>query len=360
MQTFSATYYSPGQPLGSLAEAYFLGSKLVIAPVDISVNVADITMSVGGFEHDAFFLAWQDEFGGECALKLATKTDIAFVLAHAPPSLQKQCRVWHQRKRRIHLVWSSLAAITGVCVLSVVLLWWHYDQVVCWLVSHITVAQEEQFGKSVLAQMETDEPLISKGPAFEAVQSIGKRLTKNSAYHYQWLIKKEKTVNAFALPGGVIIVHSALLTKIDKPDELAAVLAHEVQHVEQRHALKSMVDNLGWATVLMVFLGDVSTPMAMITHELGGMFFSRDKEDEADRLGLQALINANIAPGGMVTFLQKLEKEPGANPPEWISSHPDTAGRIKTIQDLISAQACKTCQPLVYDWAKVQRDKVLL
>jgi predicted Zn-dependent protease len=221
------------------------------------------------------------------------------------------------------------------------------------------VAQEEQLGHSVLTQVEASGELIKQGVAVEALQSIGKRLTKNSRYHYQWLIKKDKTINAFALPGGIIVVNSALIAKVDNPDELAAVLAHEVQHVEQRHALKSMINSLGWASALMIVLGDVNVATAVIAHQLGNMYFSRDREDEADRLGFQALTQAKISPNGMVTLLQKLAKEPNATAPEWLSSHPDIAGRIQSIQQMIKKQPCTDCKSLVFDWQKIQHDKVL-
>jgi len=357
MQLFKAILYGGDSPLaGAPVDVVLSGDCLSINAKKIHVNCDNIIMSVGGFDHNEFFLHWYAPTGEAYSLKLMGKTDITFIMANAPPSLKQQFNKWHQRQLSIKLVWASLSGIAGVFVLSLGLLWWQYDAVLSWLTQQVSVRQEEQLGKSVLAQIESNGDLVKQGLAFDTLKNIGKQLTLNSRYHYQWFIKKDKTVNAFALPGGIIVVNSALLAKADNADELAAVLAHEVQHVEQQHALKNMVNSLGWAAALMVVLGDVNAATAVIAHQLGNMYFSRDSEDEADRLGLQALIHAKIAPEGMVTLLQKLAKEPGANPPEWLSSHPDIAQRIKTIQNLLKERPCKACQPLLIDWKKIQQD----
>ncbi|GAB6140922.1 hypothetical protein JCM14076_16510 [Methylosoma difficile] len=361
MQTFQAILYGGDLPLaGQAVTANFIGELLLVKAHSISVNGSQIVMGVGGFEHNEFYLHWQTPDGVAMSLKLHSKNDIAIVMADAPASLSQQFGKWQQRQRSIKMVWGSLASLAIAVVFGVLLLWSNYDNALGWMARQVSVPQEEQLGKSVLAQIESQGGTIKKGVAFNAVKSVGERLTENSRYHYQWLIKKDKTVNAFALPGGIIIVHSGLIAKAENADELAAVLAHEVQHVERQHALKNMINSLGWAAALMVLLGDVNTATAVIVHQLGNLVFSRDSEDEADRLGLQALIHAKIKPDGMVSLLQKLAKEPGADVPEWLSSHPDIQARIATVQQMLKQQACPTCLPLALDWQKVQADQALL
>ena len=92
-----------------------------------------------------------------------------------------------------------------------------------------------------------------------------------------------------------------------------------------------------------------------MAHQMGAMYFSRDLEDEADRLGFQALIRANIKPDGMVTFFQTMAKEEKGDAPAWISSHPATVERIKTIQGLIEKQPCPPCVSLTFDCQKFKR-----
>lgn len=360
MQTFTAALYGPNlPPAGIVVDAHFKHGLLYAEARNIAVETAKLTASVGGFEHNELFLNWQDAAGGRWALRPCGQSDIAVVVATAPSLLQPQLAQWHSRRRHIRVVWGSLGSLAAVFVLSAVLLWWQYDRAVAWAADHVSIAKEESLGNSVLEQIKAEGDVIEAGLAAQTLQDIGKRLTGGSRYHYRWLIKKDKTVNAFALPGGIVVVHSALLEKADSADELAAVLAHEMQHVEQRHALKNMIHSFGWAALLMAVLGDVNAATAVVIHQAGQMYFSRDIEDEADRLGYQALVRAKIAPGGMVTFFQKLEKLPGGDLPEWISSHPATGERIKTIQKMLQEQPCGECKTLQVDWKKVQGDEVL-
>lgn len=364
-QSFQAIVYSPTLPVSGLpVNARFNGEQLRIEIPNaqaLSINAALIRVSVGGFDHKECFLNWRESDTQQWALKPLSPKDITIVFQTAPAFLQPQFKQWHYRRYHLNFVWGSLGTIAGVLVLSLGLLWWQYDNVVAWAIDHVSTAKEQQFGDALLEQIKADGDIVEHGPAVEAVSKIGAQLTQGSHYKYQWLIKKDKSVNAFALPGGVIIVHSALLKKTDSATELAAVLAHEVQHVEQRHALKNMVNSLGWATALIVVLGDVNIATAVIVHQMGSMYFSRDIEDEADRLGYQALVKAKISPDGLVSFFQKLQQQDkAADVPEWISSHPATAERIKTMQKLIQEQPCADCKPASLDWKPVQEDAGLV
>ena len=356
MHTFNAILYGADLPLTGIAvSAGFNEQGMIIHDRSMHVSGDAITMRVGGFEHDNFFLNWEDNAGVAYSIKPAGRADIAWVIANAPAKLKQQFSQWHTRRATIKIVWSSLASIAAVFVLSVILLWWKYDAVVSWVANQISIKHEVQLGNSVLEQLQADGDLIKEGLAVDAVKKIGARLTKDSAYTYQWYIQKDKSVNAFALPGGIIIVNAGLIEKINNADEIAAVLAHEVQHVEQRHSLKGMIHSLGWAAGLMIVLGDVSAAAAIVVHQMGVMYFSRDIEDEADRLGFQALVRAEIQPQGMVSLLQVLEKAHTSKPPEWLSSHPDIARRIANIQTLIEQQPCTSCKSLTMDLSKIKK-----
>jgi Zn-dependent protease with chaperone function len=358
LQIFSAKLYGPQLPLSGVAvQVYFKAHGLYVNNQEIEITC--IETSIGGFEHNDLFLNWEDDNGGRWAVNPTSQEDLTILLNTAPLLLKPHLAKLHQRRRSINLVWGSLASLTAAGVLSVILLWSYSEESISWLANHVSESKELQLGNSVLEQIKTEGHVIEHGLAVKTVRDIGNRLTQGSRYHYQWLIKKDKTLNAFALPGGIVIVHSALIEKADNANELAAVLAHEVQHIEQRHTLKNMIRSVGWAAALMVVLGDVNTATAVVIHQIGNMYFSRDLEDEADRLGFQALVKAKIDPSGMVTFFKKLEKEPGANIPAWISTHPATSERIKSIENMLKQQPCKLCQPLLLDWKKVQHDKEL-
>lgn len=108
-----------------------------------------------------------------------------------------------------------------------------------------------------------------------------------------------------------------------------------------------MISSLGWGALVGVTIGDISAVAAMLAHQAGTLYFSRDMEEEADRLGLLALQRARIRPDGMLTFFQKLGDEDKTSMPGWISSHPQTAARAQQIRARIAATPCPACVPLV-------------
>lgn len=364
MQTFKAMLYGAElngaalPPGGLLVEALFSGASLRVVDPLLSIDTGAIAVSVGGFEHDELFLSWAVD-DNRYSIKPSGRDATAFVLANAPAQLQPQFRPLRNRRRTIRGVWSTIGVVVATLVIGLGLLWWRYDDAVSWLASRISIANEEKLGASVLKQLEAEGEIIKEGPAVEALQTIGKRLVPDSQYSYQWFIHRDNTVNAFALPGGVIVVNSGLIKKIDSADELAAVLSHEVQHVEQRHALKNMINNLGWAAGLLAVAGDVNAAAVLLVHQLGNSYFSRGVEEEADRRGFQTLVEAKIAPQGMVTLLQKLEKEAEGDGPEWLSSHPDTARRVQNMQKMVAESPCGDCEKLAFDWPAIQADKAL-
>ena len=358
MQKFHATLYGYHMPaMGTAVSAYFVGQRLFIDNMPIELHSSQLSVSVGGMEHDELFLNWCDSEETQWALKAASTADIDIIVNSAPAALQSQLSKWHQRHRHHKTLWGLLGAavITLVFVMAVVL--WQYQHMVSWVAKQIPISTEQQLGQAALAQIKAEGGIIESGKAIVALAKIGNKITRGSNYQYQWLIKQDETVNAFALPSGIIVVHSALIQKADNAEELAAVLAHEVQHVEQRHSLKNIIHGAGWAVVLAVVLGDVSGVTAVIAHQVGASYFSRELEAEADKLGYATLVKANIKPEGMASFLQKLadlsQQQPKAL--AWISSHPDTLERVADIKQLLKEQPCDSCKPLNVDWQSMQQ-----
>ncbi|MDC8760823.1 M48 family metallopeptidase [Janthinobacterium fluminis] len=345
-------------PEGLRVTARFEAGKLRIEAAGplLELDPDQLIVSVGGFEEPQLYLNWLDANGKQAALQALAEADIAALLATAPAPLQAQLQQqWRQRGRQHRQVWGWLGGLAGAALLLGALAWWQAPRAAAWLAGLVPVAVEEKLGLAVLAQVRAQGGLLDSGAAQQAVQRIGADLTRGSRYQYRWFVKKDASVNAFAMPGGYVVVHTGLLEQAAGPTELAAVLAHEVQHIEQRHSLKQMIGALGWGALLSVTLGDVSGVAAPLAHQAGTLYFSRDMEEEADRLGFQALLRAHISPDGMLTFFQKLEKTTAgaAALPAWASSHPQTGERIERIRALIAQQPCPPCRPLDGDWRAV-------
>jgi len=155
-----------------------------------------------------------------------------------------------------------------------------------------------------------------------------------------------------------VVVTAGMIETADNADELAGVLAHEVQHIEQRHTLQQMIHTAGWAAVLAVALGDVSAITAIVIHQLGNLRNSRKLEAAADVGGMKALARAGIPLDGMLNLFRKLDAEQrrrGGDGIPLLHSHPATADRIAGLQELAKSLECK-CQPLVFDWDVIQAE----
>jgi Zn-dependent protease with chaperone function len=372
---FRGLLFGAGCPAAGLpVTAHFDQDRLVAQGngLDISVTADGLVVAVGGMEQAELSLNWLDTAGRQASLRVADEQEIAAMMRNAPDLLQPQFGRWHQRKRHVTHLWGWLGGMLALALVAVCVAWWAYPHLTGWVAARVPVSVEQKLGEAALAQLQADGQLIDSGPAQQAVRQLGDKLTRGSRYRYRWFVKKDDSVNAFAMPGGIVVVHTGLLRKAANANEVAGVLAHEVQHIEQRHSLKQAINSLGLAAIVFTTIGDISSVSAVLAHQLGSMVFSREMEEEADRLGLLALVRANIKPDGMLSFFRKMEqaqrtggmpagknKEPSkaeSSPlPEWMSSHPQTARRIGQIETLISQNPCPACRDAgaELDWPAV-------
>ncbi|MCL2328655.1 MAG: M48 family metallopeptidase [Bacteroidetes bacterium] len=145
-------------------------------------------------------------------------------------------------------------------------------------------------------------------------------------------------VNAFALPNGHIIVYSGILDKMQNSSELAALLAHEAAHVNHRHSVKMLCNNLAGYILISLIFSDVNGIMAVLAdnaQQLHSLSYSRKFENESDEQGLKILMDNHIDPNGMVQLFELIEKEDKIAIPKIISTHPLTSERKENMQEII-------------------------
>jgi predicted Zn-dependent protease len=169
-------------------------------------------------------------------------------------------------------------------------------------------------------------------------------------------VADNKQVNAFAAPGGVVVVNSGLIALASTPEELAGVLAHEVAHVEHRHSLSQMIENVGTVAALGMLLGDWSDTIAgSMATQLLSLKYSRNAELDADRYGMQRMIAAGIDPARMADFFDKLsDKDKGPAATAILSSHPASKERARALREQLAGQPARRYEPLPIDWSRVQ------
>jgi len=344
--------FAPGVNAGGVAaRARFTGTTLCLAYGDSreSIPAERLTVRHGGFDGRQWLLEWPVDGGAASAL-LPSGPDTERLLAGAPDALKAQLdhhgRRDRARGRRFHIGLGLVGALVLLPFVLLGLFWFNADRIAGWAADQVGLEQERQLGDLAFAQMRPSLKLVETGPAPERIEAIGARLTQGSRYRYQWFVADSPEVNAFAMPGGYVVVYTGLIEAADSAEEVAGVLAHEVQHVELRHSLKNMIYGLGWRAVLALAMGDVSGGVwAGMAEQLGGMAYGRDLERQADLEGLKALKRAGIAPQGMVSFFAKLAKREGPSL-TLLSSHPATEERMADLRRAIAEQGAYSATPL--------------
>jgi beta-barrel assembly-enhancing protease len=254
-----------------------------------------------------------------------------------------------QRKRGARRVvgWSLVGLFVAFPLLIIALLFTQLDRIAGWITDQIPIEQEAKLGRASFESMKFRLKLQDSGPAYDAVQDIGKRLTQGSKYAYEFHVVDDGTLNAFAMPGGIVVVHTGLIKATKRPEELAGVLAHEVQHVEQRHSLQGMVKNLGLRAAWALVTGDIGGTLAgRAAQQLTSLKFSRDAETEADAQGFDTLVRQGIDPAGMPAFFKTMSEKAADAPAAFISSHPLSKDREKELAKRVAELPRKDFVPL--------------
>ncbi len=220
------------------------------------------------------------------------------------------------------------------------------------------IGKEKRLGEQIMREIRVDPDYFDDPPLLDYLQSVWQPLVAaarqrgdigpdiGALYPFEPFLVRDRSVNAFALPGGYIGVHLALIAMTTSRDELASVLAHELSHITQRHIARSISasqrsSTLGMAAMLLALIAAgragsadaanaaiVGGQAAMVQQQLN---FSRDMEREADRNGIGLLSAAGFAPGGMAAMFEKLDQanhfnDNGSYP--YLRSHPLTVERI--------------------------------
>lgn len=324
----------------------------------IEADSTALTLDAAGFNQDQTRISWQDG-AGSYAFFLDTAHREAFI-SGAPAALTAQFGTAERQRRRterhFRLGWTVLGLTLALPILLVMIFYLKADALADWVAERIPAEFEAQIGDLTLAQARTQSKLQDSGATVEIIRQIGEKLTPGSRHRYRWFVASDPSVNAYAAPGGVVVVNTGLIRAAASAEELAGVLAHEVSHVELRHSLKGAIKNLGLRTLLSLALGDFSGTLAgEAAANLTEMKFSRDAEAQADQAGLQRLVQAGIDPQGMPRFFAKLAASEGAAAklPALLSTHPQSTERSTRLAAEIAALPKRVYEPLAVDWLRV-------
>ena len=214
----------------------------------------------------------------------------------------------------------------------------------------LSKSDEAQLGRAIMAQIRLTGKVVEDPLVTEYINEVGSRIaaqTNDGSQSFKFFVIDDPNINAFALPGGFIGVHSGLLDATRNEDELAGVLAHEVAHVTQRHIARAIHASQRQSivtTALMlgailagVVAGDGDAAQAGMVVAQGTaaqqqINFTRSNEYEADRIGIRAMGDAGFDPHGMASFFEVMSRQSAADLdmrlPEFLRTHPVTTQRI--------------------------------
>ena len=220
--------------------------------------------------------------------------------------------------------------------------------------SVFTPQQEKALGNNIMAEIRAYKDYDDDPEVVDYLNSLGNRLVANSndrGRAFEFFLMRDNTLNAFALPGAFIGVHSGLILAAESEAELASVLAHEIGHVTQRHIARQIAgqERSGWATLAALALAIlvarsnaqaaqaavVGAQAAAIQSKLN---YTREYEREADRTGVELLSKSGFDSRGAVSFFERLQRANRiyeTNAPQYLLTHPLTSDRIADIQNRV-------------------------
>jgi len=205
--------------------------------------------------------------------------------------------------------------------------------------SAVAQTDEEKVGKTAAAQVLGAAPLVVSEVAQQYVNVLGQALAAHAGVNYKWHIGviKSDAINAFAMPGGYILLSSGLLKSLESEDELAFVLAHELSHVARRHHYQvvqrqRLAEQAAKSLQAVALDGDIAK-LAQASGQIYARGLDKTAEFESDRLGVEIMTRAGYDPAAAINVLEKLQRFKGNDPRAELlfSTHPSPDERLNML-----------------------------
>lgn len=241
-------------------------------------------------------------------------------------------------KWRVKVTLWSLAILSAIAIAIPIVM----GMIVRALVARVPASVEHALGAEALAELRQRTPFMTNAALSAKLNTAVAPLLAvvPSGSNFVFYIADDDKLNAFALPDGSVVVTRGLLMACERPEEIAGVVAHEIAHVTQRHALRQIISSLGPFVLFELFSHSNSRlvgTVGAVSQLLVIQGFSQEHELEADAVGWRYMLAAHINPHGMIDLLKKLEADEAKDNRRGpsiaaASSHPATAKRIAVLE----------------------------
>jgi predicted Zn-dependent protease len=199
----------------------------------------------------------------------------------------------------------------------------------------ISIEDEEKIGERINEIILQDYEVFRDSSYQILLDSASRRLLNyldSPVYEYQFTLLSGNEVNAFTAFNGEIFVFKGLIDQCESPEHLAAVLAHEIGHGEQRHVIKNLIRELGLATITVIATGGDPVIVDQIAKVIISSSFTREMEKKADDFAFDLLEKSAVNPQNLAAFFIRLKADKEYyEMPEWLNSHPSLENRIERL-----------------------------
>lgn len=296
------------------------------------------------------------ERGGELPEVLVIEDSFILeaIRAHAPANLKRFSR----RRTGFFSSRRAIAAVAALVVVPIIAYVWAIPYFADRVAKRVPVSWEENVGRSLNTAFASTTLACDNPAGVAALDRIVQRLAadgRGGPYTYRVRIVDDSLVNALAWPGGYIVVFRGLIDKAESAEEVAGVLAHEMQHVVLRHSTRGILRAVPFQLVRSLIGQSIAIDVFTV---IGTHRYGRADELAADREGMKTLQDARISQTGVIAFFEKLQAEEardGPATPVYLSTHPSTEARIAALKATVEGAAYAAEPALTADeWAALK------
>ena len=327
-----------------------------------SISFSEMTLELGG-QKDAMVFCRHNE--NDLTFYTEHPQFTAALMRSAPPMTANELRtLLAAQKKKRSTSRSFILGAVGILILAIFLVQQALGPLLEKGIKSIPYDVDQKIGELAIENMDLGGEELNDPQLRKAMDTLFARLLNSTDdVKIDYTIIENSQANAFALPGGKVVVFSSLLRVADTPEQVAGVLAHEIAHVTERHGVERIAKSLGVVASIQLLLGDATGVLAIAKDLLTLATinsYSRDQEAEADEVGVLRLHEAKIDPSQLADFFQSLQEDsPKAVPAieesfNWMSTHPNPSDRIEAINNQLSSFSKAEYAPLEVNWKEIQ------
>ena len=316
----------------------FERSRLRFVADNFAVEIPLANLRISKTEDDEKAILFSDPDQEGCSITTVDDTVLSNRALLTHPHTRNQIRnlqSGEELKRRLKITFGVIAGFAVLVMIGSMAT----SFMVRALLARIPASFEQKVGADAMEEVKNEFSFVDDPKLMERVIHAVEPLTNAlppSGIQYKFYIAQEKLPNAFALPGGYVIITTGLLELAERPEEIAGVVSHEVAHVTQKHGFRKIIAAAGPYWIYKVFFSNGGGMLELLGAGSGMLIiqgFSQEYELEADDVGWNTLVSAHIDPRGLTEMLRKLELAERNLPKDELeigalSDHPDTLKRI--------------------------------